>query len=346
MALSSAQQFDIFRRELRDGDFASLYLLHGEEGYFIDELLKEFEKFIPEEEKEFAQHTLFAPQVEAGQVMDLCMSVPMMSDVQMVILKEAQAVHANWMDRLERYVLNPSPTTILVICVRGAKAKGKKFLAAIKKSQARCFEANKLWDSQLPPVIAGFIRDRGLTADGKAINMLADFIGNDLSRLSNEIGKLAQVLGKGARITPEAIERNIGYSKDYNTFVLVDAVAARDEAKCWRIANYITANPKAMAMPLVSAALFGLFADLVTAIWTPDRSNEGIRKALGIKNSFGMTRICTALSNYNAYQVIEIIDALRRFDAMTKGNGSRQDGPALFRDLLFHILTAPGKLPV
>lgn len=346
MAPSPAVTFDSLRRRLANGQYDPVYLLHGEEGFYIDELVKEFEKIIPADDKEFAQYTLYAPQVEPGAVMDLCMSVPMMSDRQVVILKEAQAVDANWINRLQRYVLNPSPTTILVICVRGAQAKGKDFLAAIKQTGAVCFESRKLWDYQLPAVIAGLVADKGMRAGDKAVKMLADFIGTDLSRLHNEIAKLADILGRGAEITPEAIERNIGYSKDFNTFELVDAVAARDEAKCWRIAAYFAANPKAVSMVLVCSALFGLFSDLVIAIWTPDRSDDGLKKALGLKNAFALRRLRLALSHYNAYQIIEIIDALRRFDAMIKGNGSRQAAPDLFRDLLFHIFTAPGKLPV
>lgn len=346
MAPSPTITFDALRRQLANGQYAPVYLLHGEEGFYIDELVKDFEKIIPDEDKEFAQYTLYAPQVEMGAVMDLCMSVPMMTERQVVILKEAQAVRADQLNRLHRYAASPSPSTILVICVRGAQAKGKDLIAAVRNCGGVNFEAKKVRDYQLPGVIASMVREKGMRAGDKALEMLGDFIGSDLSRLHNEIAKLSDILGRGAEITPESIERNIGYSKDFNTFELVDAVAARDMVKSWRIADYFESNPKAAPMVLVAAGLFNLFADLVIAVWTPDRSDKGLTEALGLRNSFALRRIRLAMANYNAYQIIEILDALRRFDAMSKGNGSRQGAAPLFRDLLYHIFTAPGTLPV
>lgn len=345
MATASANiSFDALRRQLANGQYRPVYLLHGEEGYYIDELLKDFDRIIPEEDKEFNQYTLYAPQVEPGSVMDLCMSVPMMGERQLVILKEGQAVRADQLNRLHRYVSSPSPTTIFVICVRGAAAKGKELLAAVK-AKGVIFESKKVRDYELPRVAEQMVRDKGMRAGQKAVGMLCDFIGADLSRMSNEIGKLATILGKGAEISPEAIERNIGYSKDFNSFELVDAVAARDVAKSMRIADYFASNPKAAPMVLVAAGLFSLFADLMTAVYTPDKSDDGLMKALSINYKMALRRIRTGLANYNAFQIIEILDAIRRFDAMSKGNGSRQAAPLLFHDLLFHIFTAPGKLP-
>ena len=344
MAPPPAITFDALRRQLANGQYAPVYLLHGEEGYYIDELLKDFEKIIPADEKEFNQYTLYAPQVEPGAVMDLCMSVPMMAERQVVILKEAQAVRADQLNRLHRYASSPAPHTILVICVRGAAAKGKDLLAAVR-AKGVVFEAKKVYDSQLPRVVADLVRARGLRAGDKAIEMLGDFIGTDLSRMSNEIAKLAEILGKGAEITPESIERNIGYSKDFNTFELIDAVAARDVAKSRRIADYFASNPKAAPIVLVTAGLYNLFADLITAVWTPDKSDKSLMAALSLRNSFALRRIRTGMNNYKAYQMIEIVDAIRRYDAMSKGNGSRQSAPALLNDLLYHIFTAPGTLP-
>lgn len=336
--------FDAVRRQIRNGQYAPVYLLHGEEGYFIDELLKDFDRIIPEEDKEFNQYTLYAPQVEPGSVMDLCMSVPMMAERQLVILKEGQAVRSDQLNRLHRYVTSPSPSTILVICVRGAVAKGKELLAAVKANGV-IFESKKIRDYELPKYVYQLVTERGMRADQKAIGMLCDFVGADLSRLSNEIGKLVDILGKGAEITPEAIERNIGYSKEFNSFELVDAVAARDVAKSMRIAGYFAANPKAAPMVLVASGLFSLFADLMTAVYTPDKSDDGLMRALSLNYKAALRRIRLGLQNYNAFQIIEILDAIRRFDAMSKGNGSRQPATALFHDLLYHIFTAPGKLP-
>jgi len=337
--------FDALRRQLANGQYAPVYLLHGEEGYYIDALVKDFEKIIPEADKEFGQYTLYAPQTEPGAVMDLCMSVPMMSERQVVILKEAQAVRADQLNRLARYAANPSPSTVLVICVRGAQAKGKDLITAVK-AKGVVFEAKKVRDYELPGVVGNLVRDKGLKAGPKAVGMLCDFIGTDLSRLHNEIGKLAAILGAGAEITPEAIERNIGYSKDFNTFELVDAIAVRDMAKSWRIADYFASNPKAAPMVLVASGLFSFFADLMVAVYTPDKSDKSLMAALSLRYPMALRRIRAGLANYNPFQIIEILDAVRRFDAMSKGNGSRQPAAVLFHDLLIHIFTAPGRLPV
>lgn len=343
---ASNPTFDTLRREIAAGQYSPVYLLHGEEGYYIDALVEAFEKIIPEEEKDFSENILYAPQVEPGVVMDICRHLPMMAERQVVILKECQSVPANVINKLHPYVANPTASTIFVICFRGEKAKGKDLLAAAKKT-AVVFESKKLWDYQIPPLIASYVKNKGLNIEAKAQQMLAEYIGTDLSRLYNEIDKLATILGPGATVTPESIERNIGVSKDYNSFELVDAVAAKNAQKVFRIDQYMQANPKGALSPIPAAAsLFGLFADLMVAHYTPDKSDASLKTALNIYNAFGLRRIRAGLANYNAFQVIEIIDAIRTFDAMSKGNGSRQDAGALFHDLLFHILTAPGRLPV
>ncbi|MDE6269495.1 MAG: DNA polymerase III subunit delta [Muribaculaceae bacterium] len=335
--------FDALRRQLANGQYAPVYLLHGEEGFYIDEILADFERIIPAEDKEFNQYTLYAPQVEPGRVMDICMGVPMMADRQLVILKEAQSIKSDQLNRLHRYVSSPSPSTILVICVRGATTKAKDLLAAVK-AKGVVFESKKGMPWELPKQVEQLVAARGMRAGQKAIGMLCDFIGADLSRVNNEIVKLAGLLGRGAEITPEAIERNIGYSKDFNSFELVDAVAAGDMAKSIRIANYFASNTRNGQLYTVASSLFSLFADLITAVYTKDKSDENLMQVLGIKK-LALRRLRVAMQRYNAFQVIEIMDAIRRFDAMSKGIGSRRPASELLQELLYHIFTAPGKLP-
>lgn len=342
---SSAITYEALRRQLANRQYAPVYLLHGTEGYFIDSLVKEFERIIPEEDKEFNQYTLYGSQVEPGAVMDLCMSVPMMSDMQVVFLKEAQSMRADQLERLARYAENPSPTTILVICVRGVECKSKELKKAIKGHGIE-FVTPKIYDSKLPMYVADIVAQRGMRAGQKAVSMLCEFIGADLSRVYNEVGKLADILGRGAEITPESIERNIGVSKDYNMFELTEAIAARNEVRAWRIIAYFEANPKAAPLPPLLAGIFGLFANIMIAIYTPDRSIDNMKKVLGTNNGFEVNRVLRAMQLYNAFQVIEIVDAIRRTDAMCKGRGSRQPSAALLRDLVYHIFTAQGLLPV
>lgn len=341
---AAAPTFESIRKDIRSRRLAPVYLLHGEEGYFIDELVKEFENVLPDDEKAFNQYVLYAPEVQPAQVYDLCHRIPMMSDRQVVILKEAQVVSADRLNKLHTYAAAPVATTVLVICCRGAQAKGKDLLAALRRSGAVIFESKKVTDYNAPAVIGQYIKEKGLSAEQKSLEMLRDFIGTDLSRLFNEIDKLASILPAGATVTPEVVERNIGISREFNSFELVDALAVRDAGKCFRIAAYFRANPKAAPLVMVTASIFNFFADVLTAHYSADRSDSGLMSALGLRNNFALRRIKSGMANYSPVKVVEIISAIRTFDARSKGVGSRQNDQQLFYDLLFHILTAPGRI--
>lgn len=341
----AAPTFDALIKQIQSRQLAPVYLLHGAESYYIDQLVKEFEKVIPDADKEFNQYILYAPQVEPGAVMDLCSRYPMMAERQLVILKECQAARADQINRLHRYVEHPSPTTVFVIVFRGDTAKGKD-LVAVAKKKAVMFESKKPADYQLLPLISKSITDAGLLPDQKALEMLRDFIGSDLSHLYNEIGKLKTILPPGAKVTPEIVEQHIGISKEFNNFELIDAIALRDAAKAFRIADYFAANPKANPLVMTTAALYGYFSDLLIAFYAKDKTDAGLMTDLGLKYDKQLRKFRAGMRAYNAFQVIEIINALRRFDAQSKGRGSRQNEHSLFHDLIFHILSAPGHLPL
>lgn len=330
-------------QQIANGQLAPVYLLHGEEGYYIDRLIERFENLLTDEDKEFNFHVLYAPETEPGAVADLCMQYPMMADRQVVILKEAQAIPAAKINQLYRYVESPSPTTVLVICFRGEQAKGKELLAAVRANGVN-FESKKLTEKDAPHVIGEFIKEKGLKTEPKALEMLRDFVGTDLSRLYNEIDKLTTSLGSGATITAEAVERNIGMSKDYNNYELIDALAVKNAAKVFEIAEYFKSSPKNNPLVLSAAAIFAYFADLLAAIYCPDKSDNGLMAELKLRYPGHLRRYKLGMQRYNAFQIIEIIAAIRRYDAMSKGVRSRQTDHQLFRDLLYHILTAPGNI--
>ena len=341
-----AVTFDSLVRSLKNGQYAPLYLIHGEEGYYVDALSAMIEAIVPEQDRDFALTTVYAPRTEPQAVVDMCRQLPMMTERQVVVVKEAQAVNAAWIDRLAAYAASPTRSTILAVCGRGAKVKGKELAKAVAASGGVVFDAAKIKDWQMPRLLADYIKSRGLTADQKAVDMLCDFVGTDLSRLYNEVDKLAQILGANARVTPESVERNVGVSKDFNNFELVDAIAAKDPARIFRIIRYFEANPKANSPVMTVSLVFGFFADLLSAYYAKDRSDSGLRSELGLRNDFALRRLRAGMASYNAFQVIEILDALRRFDTMSKGGGSRQDPFRLLHDLMFHIITARGQLPV
>lgn len=346
---ASDLSYEQLRRSIANGELNPVYLIHGKEGYFIDKLVEALENAMPEEDREFGLTNVYAPQVADPQaIIDLCRQIPMMTDRQMVIVREAQTVRADFADKLAKYVVAPTPSTVLAIVSRGDVIKGKELAKAVKASGGVVFESKEVYDSQVPELIRRFIKEKGLNSEPKAVEMLAQFVGTSLSRLYNEIGKLAEILPPGATVTPEAVERNIGISKDYNNFELVDAIAAKDFGAMMRIASYFSANQKANPFVVTASTIFGFFADLLQVYYTPDKSDRGIVEALKLnpRNIFAVKRIRRGMQNYNAFQIIEILDAVRRYDAMSKGVDSRQDPYALMGDLFYHIATAPGHLPV
>lgn len=338
--------FDALLRQIKSGNVSGVFLLHGEEGYYTDRLVEAFEELIPEADREFDLHEYYGTQqLNPYQVIDACRQCSMFSDRQVVILKEAQAMRADQVNKLAAYVLDPTPGTVFVISFRGEKAKGKDLLPAVK-SKGTVFESKKVTEYNMGAVIAQLVRDRGLQADTKALEMLKEAIGTDVSRMYNEINKLVVIVGQGGRVTPEVVERNIGVSKEYNSFELVDALAVKDARKAFTIAEYFRSNPKAAPLVMVTSAIFNFFSDLLVAQYSPDKSDNGLMQALKLKSTFPLRRFRAAMQRYNAAMVIEIIFDLRRFDAMSKGVGSRLSDQRLFRELIYRILTARGHLEV
>lgn len=341
MASSTPTFQELKRRLAARTQLAPVYLLHGEEGYYIDELVKDFEALVPEEERDFNLYVLYAPETGMDDVMEVCHRYPMMAERQVVIVKEAQAIRADQLNKLHSYIERPNPTTVLVISVRGAQAKGKELLAAVKKNGVT-FESKRLSEKNLVPAISDLIKEKGLNVDPKALSMLRDYIGADLARLYNEIGKLALILGQGAMVTPEAIERNIGISKDFNNFELVDAIVSRNAGKAFAIVEYFRNNPKNNPTVMTVSSLFNQFANLLVYHYTRDKTPAGYMDALGLRATWALRSYETAARNYNVRQTIEIISAIREFDTRSKGIGSRQNEYDLLKDLIFRILTARG----
>lgn len=338
--------FTDLMRSIKQGRLQPVYIIHGEEGYFTDELTKAFEASVPEGERDFNLYVFYAPEVKAEAIIGACRRFPMMADRTMVIVKEAQAARADEINKLHAYVSTLNPSTVLVICFRGEKAKGKDLLAAARKADAVIFESKKPTGRNVDALITGIVKSKGLNIEPKGLAMLSEYLGTDVAKIYNEVDKLSMVLGKGAMVTPESIERNIGVSKDYNDFELVDAVAARDSAKAFRILAYFRRNPKNCPTMRTVANLFSYFASLLTAQFTRDKSPSSLMEVLGLKWDRQLTRFTMGMRNYNAYQTIEIIAALRTFDVNAKGIGSRQNEYDLFHALLFKIFNARGDISI
>lgn len=346
MAAPKSLSFTDLSRQIAKGqDLAPVYVIYGEEGFYIDRLVKLFEGLVPESDRDFNLYTLYGPQTSMSTVHEVSRRFPMMSDRQVVIVKELQATDIRELNKLAAYLENPSPSTVLVAVFRGEKAKGKEFLDAAKAGGAVFFESKKLKESQIGGELTMLLRNKGLSIEPKGLAMMSDHVGTDLDRLYNEVEKLSVALPPGSMVTLEVIEQHIGISKDYNTFELADALLRRNATKAFAIIKRFASNPKANPFPMVISSVFGKFSDLMVCYFTPDKSPASLAKATGA-SEWAIKNLIPLMRNYNAYQAIEIIGIIRRTDTMSKGVGSRQDPYALLTDMVYQILTARGKLPV
>ncbi len=346
MAAASTPTFESLSRDIRRGNLSPVYLLYGEEGYYVDKLVDLFEALVPDDERDFNLYNIYAPEMSPEAIADTCRRFPIMADRQVVIVREAQAVAANIIDKLHLYASNPNETTVLVIVMRGSKeAKGKNLVAQVKKNGI-VFESKKLTDRTIGTAISAMIKERGLNIDQKGLIMMRDYVGTDLSRLYNEIEKLAVALPPGASVTPEVIERNIGISKDYNNFELVEAISERNAAKAFMIVRYFASNPKNNPTVVTVSTLFNFFSNLLIYQYAPVKTKEALMAELGFKSEWQLRRYDAAARMYNARQSIEIISAIRRMDTRSKGIKSRMNQFDLLHDLIFHILSARGEIVI
>ncbi|WP_029903799.1 DNA polymerase III subunit delta [Prevotella sp. 10(H)] len=324
---------DIKARKLKP-----IYLLMGDEPYYIDEITTLLANTVlPEEERDFNQTIRYGMETDVASVITLARSFPMMSEYQLIVIKEAQALSK--IEELEVYAKNPLHTTILVINYKnGTLDKRKKLYAEIDKNGV-VFESKKIPEYKMPAFISSYIQQKGLAIDAKSSQMLADYLGNDLSKLTNEIAKLLIAIPQGQKqITPNLIEENIGISKDFNNYELLKAVIEKNVFKVNQIADYFEKNPKNNPLIVTLVVLFNFFSNLMICYWAKNKTEQGIAAELGFRNPYQARDYVTAIRNYNAFKCMEIINLLRTYDAKGKGvdNNSVPDGE-LLKELLYKI---------
>lgn len=327
--------------------FAPVYLLMGEEGYFIDALAEQLASTILDEAaRAFNQITVYGRDTEAGQVINLCRQMPMMGQYQVVILKEAQQLKG--LDKLALYTQKPSPTTILVICHKEKNADKRSAFYKGCAANGTVLESVRPRDYEIAAWLQQFIRQKGFTIDPKALSMLTDHLGTDIAKISNEIRKLTVSLPEGTqRITDADIEANIGISKDFNNFELCKAVVTRDMARALMIAEHFARNPKDNPLLLTVMALFGQFKELFVVNYLrwlarhkgrPFPPDTELMRILRKNNTFVIGEIKQNAAGWDNRKVFNILGLLREYDAKSKGlnAGGAPDGE-LLRELLLKI---------
>lgn len=332
--------YDGIMRDLKNNVFAPIYILMGDESYYIDQISNYIQAHaLPADQQAFDQTVVFGADVSGSQIADLAMQFPMMASRRVIIVKEAQGLRS--MDKLERYALNPQPKTILVVCYKnGVLNRRSKFVSAVEKSGV-VFESKKLREWQLPGHIRSYLQAKKFSIDDKSAAMIADNIGADLNRLYSELDKLVISLpADEKRITPEMVERNIGVSKDFNSFELRDAIVNRNIMKANMIIKYFDNNPKAGSLFSFLPLLFSYFQNLMLAYYAPNNKDQDALAAyLDMKNVWGVKDYLVGMRNYTGRKALQILQKLREIDAKSKGldNPSTSVGD-LMKELIFFIL--------
>ncbi len=320
---------------IKNGNIQPVYLLTGEEPYFIDFVSNYIEKnVLTEDEKAFNQTVLYGRDVTVDDIVSNAKRYPMMAERQVIIVKEAQEL-SRTIENLAPYCTNPQPTTVLVICYKYKKIDKRKALYKAIKKNGGIVEEKKLYENQVGNWITKLLSSKGYSISIKASLMLVEFLGNDLGRISNEIDKLTQIVKPEQQITPEIIELNIGISKDFNNFELQNAIGNKDIQKAFQIINYFAQNPKDNPLVMTVALLYSYFSKVLKYHALASKNNAA--KELGI-NPYFVKDYQLAAKNYPMKKVSAILAKLRDTDMKSKGVGAANvsDGD-LLKELLVEV---------
>ena len=348
MAKKETNQHIAILQDIRNRIFKPVYLLMGDESYYIDLICDAIiENALNENERDFNQTILYGADVDDfAIVVNAAKRFPMMAEHQLIVVKEAQNIRG--IDNLSYYLQKPLMSTILVICYKNGTLKNKKIVAGIEKI-GLVYESKKLYESQLPAFINTYVAAKKLAIDPKAVSMLADFVGNDLSRLSGELDKLAISLPEGSmRITPESVEHNVGISKDFNNFELTRALSEKNMAKAMQIADHFARNPKENPLLVTISAMFTHFQRIFILNYQrwlskkqarPMPSDQELARMLKLPTAFFLKEYTQAASLYPNHKVFAILGQLREYDLKSKGmNTGQADDGELLQELLLKIM--------
>jgi len=325
-------------KDIKNRNFKPIYFLMGEEDYFIDKISNLIENTVlKEEEKGFNQMVIYGKDTTIKDIISNAKRYPMMSDYQVIVVKEAQDL-ARTIEDLTPYALQPQPTTILVFNYKYKKLDARKKLSKAIKKTGVLFESKKLYDNQVASWLTKGLRDKGYAINPVASELLVSFLGNNLSKISNELNKLVLVLPKGTLITPEHIEENIGISKDFNVFELNKAIGKKQIKKANQIINYFVQNEKDNPLPVVLGQLNAYFTKLLLLNGLKDKSQSNVASKLKV-HPFFVKEYFEAVRNYPMRKVAQIIGFIHQADMKSKGVGasgfSQKD---ILKELLFQIL--------
>lgn len=333
--------FDAIMRDLKSGKYAPVYILMGDESYYIDRITDYIaENVLDPDDRDFNQTVVFGADTTAAQVVDMAKGYPVMPAAhRVVIVKEAQGLKS--LDALERYFEKPLASTLLVIAYKNGTIDRRKKVVGKAEAVGVVFESKKKRDYELPAFIETYLKKNHVAIDPKSAAMIAEHIGADLSRLISELDKVIISLpDDNRRVTPDIVEREIGVSKEFNIFELKTAIIERNVFKANQIVKYFDKNPKAGSLFSCLPLLYTFFQNLMVAFYAPDKNNDNNLAAfLELKSVWALKDYRVGMRNFSAMKTLQILAKIRETDAKSKGldslNTSTDD---LMRELIFFIL--------
>lgn len=342
--------YERLQKDIAGGKFAPVYLLMGEEGYFIDSIAEQLAATIlSEAEKAFNQIIVYGKDTDEGTIINYARQMPMMGRYEVIIVREAQSLRKP--EQLSLYTAAPSPSTILVICHKNKSVDKRSALYKHVKEKGEVLESVRPRDYEITAWLGDFIKNKGCTIDTKAINMLTDHLGTDISKISNELTKLLTFLPQDTKnITAQHIENNIGISKDFNNFELTKAISDKNPGRAMLIAEHFRRNPKDNPLTVTLSALFTHFQRIFIinykrwqvkhkGIAMP--SDTELSMLLKLPNPFFLNEYKQAATLYPNKKVFNIFGLLRDCDMRSKGiGGGSADEGELLRELLLKIFIA------
>ena len=336
--------FPALKAQIEAGQYAPVYILHGEESFFTDQLTDLLlDRVLTEEEKDFDLQQFFGGVGEftMGDVIAACRRFPMVAQHQLVTLREAQALdkRSYRLDDLCAYLSHPSPTTVLVINCKGGTLTGATELLKLARKVGVVYQSDKIRDYEFSRAFPAILQSVGLQAEPKAIDMFLSYVGTDLGRIMQEIDKLRIPLAGRTTITAQDVADHVGISREYNVFELVDAIAHKQALKVELIRRYFERNPKTGPSQMVIASLFGFFQNLMMAYYVSDRNNLNVlMKEVGC-NYPQAKNLQEGMRHYNAWVTMRNISILREYDARSKGGrGGTTPDPELLQELFYHLM--------
>ena len=337
----SSVTFETIMRDLKAKKYAPVYVLMGDESYYIDRITDYIaDNVLDPDDRDFNQTVVFGADTTAAQVVDMAKGYPVMPAAhRVVIVKEAQRLKS--LDALERYFEKPLASTVLVIAYKNGTIDRRKKVVGKAEAAGVVFESKKKRDYELPAFIETYLKKNHVAIDTKSAAMIAEHIGADLSRLISELDKVMISLpDDDRRVTPDVVEREIGVSKEFNIFELKTAIIERNVFKANQIVKYFDKNPKAGSLFSCLPLLYTYFQNLMVAFYAPDKNNDNNLAAfLELKSVWGLKDYRVGMRNFSAMKTLQILAKIRETDAKSKGldslNTSTDD---LMRELIFFIL--------